>query len=99
MSNDVASSVLVDETIYGFDLVEAQSRAHRPSRGSFRAIDWQTGAERWSNGNPKIRRSTDFETNKTQQIVGHASVLAADGKLFLLSDLGDLILVQANQER
>lgn len=99
MSNDVASSVLVDDTLYGFDLAEAQSKAHRPSRGAFRAIDWMSGEECWSNGDFRGRRSTDFETNAREQTVGHATVLAADGKLFLQTDLGDLILAQANSEK
>ena len=99
MSNDVSSSVLVDETIYGFDLAEAQSKAHRASRGSFRAIDWSTGKERWHNGESKTRRATDFETNRSQKVIGHANVLAADGKLFLLSDIGDLVLIESNPDR
>ena len=32
-SNDVASSVLVEGFVYGFDLKDAQSRLNRPSRG------------------------------------------------------------------
>jgi outer membrane protein assembly factor BamB len=52
LSNDVASSVLVEETVYGFDLREAQSRLHRPSRGEFRALDWQTGEVLWSSAEP-----------------------------------------------
>lgn len=99
MSNDVASSVLVGDTLYGFDLTEAQSKAHRPSRGTFRAIDWLTGEERWSNGDARARRSTDFEANAREQTIGHATILAADGKLFLQTDLGDLILAEASPER
>jgi hypothetical protein len=52
LSNDVASSVLVDETIFGFDLKDMQSRLHRPSRGGFRAVDWLTGQVRWSSAEP-----------------------------------------------
>jgi outer membrane protein assembly factor BamB len=52
LSNDVASSVLSGDTIYGFDLREAQSRLHRPSRGTFRAVDWLTGEVRWSSDEP-----------------------------------------------
>lgn len=52
LSNDVASSVLAGDTIYGFDLREAQSRLNRPSRGIFRALDWQTGEVRWSANEP-----------------------------------------------
>jgi hypothetical protein len=82
MSNDVASSVLVGDTLYGFDLREAQSRLHRPSRGEFRAIDWETGTVRWSSREP-----------------GHAQVIAADGKLILWSDRGELLLARQSAER
>jgi outer membrane protein assembly factor BamB len=49
MSNDVASSVLIDGFVYGFDLREIQSRRQRPSRGEFRCMDFETGEIRWSN--------------------------------------------------
>jgi hypothetical protein len=79
MSNDVASSVLYGDSLYGFDLKQLQSSAHRPSRGVFRCLDWSTGAVRWS-------------TDK----VGHATVLAADGLLFLFTDAGELVLIRAD---
>ncbi len=47
-SNDVASSVLVDGYVYGFDLKDAQSRLNRPSRGEFRCLDFATGKVKWS---------------------------------------------------
>ena len=47
-SNDVASSVLVEGHIYGFDLKDAQSRLNRPSRGEFRCLDFETGRIVWS---------------------------------------------------
>lgn len=99
MSNDVSSSVLADGYVYGFDLAEAQSKAHRPSRGAFRCVDFLTGEVQWSNGNAKRRRSTDFEENRKRQTVGHASVIIADGKLILLTDLGELVLVRASPEQ
>lgn len=79
LSNDVASSVLVGDAVYGFDLKQLQASVHRPSRGEFRCLDWATGAVRWS---------TDR--------VGHSTVLAADGKLFLFSDSGTLVLARAD---
>lgn len=47
-SNDVASSVLLDGYVYGFDLKDAQSRLNRPSRGEFRCLDFATGKIQWS---------------------------------------------------
>ena len=47
-SNDIASSVLVDGYVYGFDLKDAQSRRNRPSRGEFRCLDFETGKIVWS---------------------------------------------------
>jgi hypothetical protein len=82
LANDIDSSVLVGEHIYGFDLKELQASRHRKSRGSFRCLAWATGKTAWS---------TDR--------VGHAAVLAADGKLFLLNDSGELILARADPER
>ncbi|HZN34180.1 MAG TPA: PQQ-binding-like beta-propeller repeat protein [Pirellulaceae bacterium] len=82
LSNDVASSVLAGETIFGFDLREAQSRLNRPSRGEFRALDFLTGQIRWSSAEP-----------------GHAQIVAADGKLILFNDRGELILARASSER
>jgi len=77
-SNDVASSVLVGDTIFGFDLKDMQSRLHRPSRGEFRAIEFATGKVLWSSDQP-----------------GHAQIVAADGKLVLFNDRGELILARA----
>ena len=81
MSNDVASSVLVGDTLFGFDIREAQSRLHRPSRGDFRALDFMTGQVRWSSKEP-----------------GHAQIIAADGKLVLFNDRGEVILARASAE-
>lgn len=47
-SNDVVSSVLVGGFVYGFDLRDAQSKLHRPSRGAFRCLDFKTGKVQWS---------------------------------------------------
>jgi len=47
-SNDIASSVLVDGRLYGFDLKDPQSRLDRPSRGEFRCLDFETGRVIWS---------------------------------------------------
>ena len=94
MSNDVASSVLVDGYLYGFDLQDVQTKGRRPSRGSFRCIEFATGKQRWSNGEPKKRRNL-----KDRNIVGHASVIVADGKLIMLNDTGELILARATPER
>ena len=51
-SNDIASSVLVDGRIYGFDLKDVQSRVNRPSRGEYRCLDFETGKIIWSSDKP-----------------------------------------------
>ena len=82
MSNDVASSVLLDGYVYGFDLRDIQTNRHRPSRGTFRCLNFQTGAASWSSDGP-----------------GQATIVAADGKLLLLNDRGEVLLVRANPRR
>jgi outer membrane protein assembly factor BamB len=52
MSNDVASSVLIGGHVYGFDLRDIQTAPSRPSRGSFRCLDFKTGKIRWSSDRP-----------------------------------------------
>jgi outer membrane protein assembly factor BamB len=80
-SNDVASSVLVDGRVYGFDLKDPQSRLNRPSRGEFRCLDFESGRIIWS-------------TNK----VGQANIIAADHKLILFTDSGELILAKSGTD-
>lgn len=82
MSNDIASSVLVGEHLYGFDLREPQSRLHRPSRGHFRCLSWSEGSEAWNSQEP-----------------GHANIIAADGKLLMFNDRGELLLCRATPDR
>ncbi|HUU42567.1 MAG TPA: PQQ-binding-like beta-propeller repeat protein [Planctomycetota bacterium] len=77
LSNDVLSSIVVGECVYGFDLHDMQPRGAKAA-GEFRCIDLATGRLRWS-------------TDRTR----HTSVIAADGKLILLNDVGELILARA----
>jgi PQQ-like domain len=77
--NDVVSSVLYENYIFGFDIKQQQASGHRPSRGTFKCLEWATGKICWSTSD-----------------VGHAAVLAADGKLLLLNDEGWLILARAD---
>ena len=51
-SHDVDSAVIVGKTIYGFDLHDPQSKAHRPSRGEFRAVNISDGQILWSSKAP-----------------------------------------------
>jgi outer membrane protein assembly factor BamB len=81
-SNDVASSILRDGLVYGFDLRDIQTRPNRPSRGQFKCLELATGAIRWADDRP-----------------GHAALLAADGKLFLLNDSGEAVLARSSPEK
>ncbi len=107
MSNDIFSSLLHEQTIYGFDLHEAQAKTHRTSRGVFQAIDWMSGEVLWTNGTGRLRSEDSeisilsAETSRPDgsSIVGHCSVLWADGKLVLFNDLGELILARAERSR
>ncbi len=47
-SHDVDSATVVGDTIYGFDVRDPQSKAHRPSRGEFRAVNLSDGEILWS---------------------------------------------------
>ena len=51
-SNDIASSVLYEGRVYGFDLKDPQSRVQRPSRGEYRCLDFETGKILWSSAEP-----------------------------------------------
>lgn len=93
MSNDVCSSVLVGDHVYGFDLRDVQSKVHRPTNGWFRCIEFETGDVVWTNGEENVRRRLD---DATTDAIGHASVIHADGKLVAFNDTGDLFLVEAN---
>ncbi len=98
MSNDILSSVFVGEHIYGFDLFEAQAKTHRASRGIFRCLDFQSGDEKWSVGTGRPRRDNGtLETAASE--IGQSGIVVADGKLILLNELGELILLRATGER
>lgn len=104
MSNDIFSSVLVDGAIYGFDVRDPQAKTHRTTRGIFRCIDFETGQEYWSIGDGQIvRENSSVGRTKTANgevpNIGHATVIAAGGKLILFNDLGELILARATTER
>ena len=92
LSNDVMSSVLVGDHLYGFDIRDAQAKTQRTSRGVFRCVQWATGRSAWSVGDETHRKIAPGT-------IGHASVICADGKLILLNDEGELILARANPER
>ncbi len=94
LSNDILSSVLVDGALFGFDVRDAQAKSHRPTRGSFRCLDFADGRPLWSNGGETIR-PTQTPEPAGNSAVGHASVLVADGKLILLNDTGELVLARA----
>ena len=101
MSNDVASSVLVDGALFGFDIRDVQSKVHRPSRGQFICMNFMTGETHWTNGTLDRRKKTEefiaSASERSDSDVGHASVIYADGKLILFNDTGELILCRAEK--
>ena len=97
MSNDVCSSVLVDGHIYGFDIRDVQSKTHRPSRGVFRCIDFMTAEEKWSVGTGNARRSSNADEYANDIL--QSGIIAADGKLIILNELGELILLKQDSRQ
>lgn len=96
MSNDILSSVLVGDALFGFDVSDAQAKAHRPTRGSFRCLSFLEGQHNWATSAERRRRPGDEATDDRGRRIGHASVVVADGKLLLLNDTGELILARAS---
>jgi outer membrane protein assembly factor BamB len=47
LSNDVCSSILVNGSVYGFDIQQLQASPQRASRGAFKCLDFLTGKVRW----------------------------------------------------
>ena len=98
LSNDVGSSTLVGEHLYGFDIFDVQSKVHRPSRGSFRCLEFNTGRSRWNHGEPQARISASRSEPENDH-TGHCSTIYADGKLILFNDMGDVILARADPDK
>ena len=94
LSNDVVSSVLVDGYLYGFDIFDAQAKTQRPSRGKFRCLEFLTGEEQWEQGSGVAQRRPDEQLDE----IGQAGIIAVDGKLLLLNERGELILLRATPE-
>ena len=84
LSNDVCSSSLVDQHLYGFDIFDVQSKVHRPSRGSFRCLNFLTGRSSWQHGDPRARISADNRSQAANNVVGHCSTIYADQKLIFV---------------
>lgn len=97
-SNDVLSSVLVEGHVYGFDIIDAQSKTQRPSRGFFRCQNFDTGEICWSVGSERAKRDWLTGTS-TDPYIGQAGIVVADGKLLMLNEIGELILARVNAER
>lgn len=97
-SNDVLSSVLIDGHVYGFDILDVQSKTQRPSRGFFRCQEFETGRIKWSVGSERAKRDP-FEEPSNDPYVGQAGIVVVDGKLLMLNELGELILARVNPER
>lgn len=98
LANDIFSSVLWQGAIFGFDVMEPQSSATRSTRGIFRCLDFATGKELWSAGDSRPSRDAELPVTTPGDWPGHCSVIVADGRLVLLNDLGELLLLRASRE-
>lgn len=96
LSNDVCSSVRIGDQIYGFDIFDVQSKTHRPSRGIFRCIDFDTGNVRWSVGTGRPRRSSNADEFAND--IGQCGIIVAEDRLIVLNELGELILLKADSD-
>lgn len=72
LKNQLASSVLLDGYLYGFD------GDNTASRSPFKCVEFATGTKKWE----------DVD-------IGPGAVLAADGKLIVLTGKGELIIAKA----
>ena len=82
LSNDVCSSIIVGEHVYGFDLKDMQPGGPDRPAGRFKCIELKSGQVAWS-------------TDRT----GHTTVIAADGKLIMVNEAGELIVARCTSER
>lgn len=96
MSNDVDSSVLVGEELYGFDLFDVQSKTQRPSRGKFCCMNFLTGEEYWTQGTGRARRGGDQDDPEE---IGQSELIVADGKLIVFNERGELLLLKPNSKQ
>lgn len=99
ISNDIFSSVLVGGAVYGFDVLESQTSAWRTTRGMFRCMDFLTGKELWASGTKRPMREEELPLTMGGEWPGHSTVLAVDGKLVVMNDLGELLLLRESRER
>lgn len=76
LKNQLASSVLVDGALYGFD------GDNTASRSPLKCVDFATGAVKWQDVN-----------------LGPGALMAADGKLIVLSGKGELVIAKASSKK
>lgn len=81
-SNDVNSCVARDGLLFGFDLRDPQSKAHRPSRGEFRCLDIHSGEILWS----------------SSEIGQAGIIAVANNRLVLFNDAGQLLLADVSRD-
>lgn len=97
MSNDVCSCVMTNGHIFGFDIKDVQSKTHRPSRGTFRCLNFETGQQTWSVGTGQPRRASNAAEYANDIL--QSGIIVADGKLIVFNELGELILLKADTEK
>lgn len=76
LKNQMATCVLLDGHLYGFDGNNTESRS------PFKCVEFATGALKWEDVN-----------------IGPGALMAADGKLIVLTGKGELIFAKASPEK
>jgi hypothetical protein len=97
MSNDVVSSVLHKDHVYGFDLRQTQSRKHRCTRGTFKCMEWSTGKVCWSAEN--VGHAALIEADgKLLMITDNGSLIMARANPTSYQELGRVHLFNDNSD-
>ena len=76
MSNDIFSSVIVDDYLYGFDIEDAQINSDGKTDGRFKCLNLKTGEEMWS---------TDATTHVNVLVLHDKLILFSDSGVLIIA--------------